>query len=368
MKLIDLVKECVDLYACRHDGATELLSHPGIGKSTIVENDFIEVLSQHYGEQFGLVSEHLATRDAPDIGGYMVPSKRPDGTAVSLYTLPYIMERVDREVAKGHNRGILFLDEYGQSDHLVQKATANLLLNGAIGEWRLPEGWWVVLASNFMNSGAGVNKSLNHVINRKGAIKVDFDLDGLLRFAERPENNIHPMIMGWWQAQPGAIMSEIPKDGSPFSTPRSQIAAAKYIRQKMGDNVDSMHIPDDERTQEVVAGRVGDATAALMFAYFKVANEIPTWNEIITDPMTAKRPNDTRLDAQYAAMAMCTYYADATTVDPAFKYITRLAKELQTSAAKSLLEKEGGALLNSPELSSWIAKNKALIMATVSGS
>ena len=364
MKLNDLVKECLDLYATREDGATELLSHPGIGKSTIVEKDFIETLSKAYGTKFGLVSEHLATRDAPDIGGYMVPSKREDGTAVSLYTLPYIMERIERQLKAGHERGILFLDEYGQSDHLVQKATAPLLLNRRIGEWELPDGWWVVLASNFMSSGAGVNKALTHTVNRKGAIKVDFDLDALLRFAERPENKIHPMVMAFWQAQPGLICGEIPKDGSPFSTPRSQVAAAKYLRQKMGEGADSMHIPDDDRTQEVVAGRVGDSCAAQMFAYFKVANELPTWNEIITDPTTAKRPDDTRLDAQYAAMTMCTYYADTDTVDPAF----RLCKEMQTSAAKSLLEKEGGALLNSPKLSEWISKNKALIMATVSGS
>ena len=367
MKLNQLIDEAVELYL---SGLTyELVSGPGIGKSETIEGPFIAKLAEFFGEPIGCVTEHLATRDAPDIGGFMVPSKDADGRAVSMYTLPYIMKRVEDQVAKGFKRGVLFLDEYRQADHLVQKATAPLLLNKQIGEWKLPEGWIVMLASNRTEDGAGANKVLTHVNNRKGVITIDFDLEALCQYGQRPEVNIHPMIEAYWRARPGQIYTDkTPKGDSPFSSPRSQVAVAKYLRVKMRDNPDSMHIPDDERTQQVVNGLVGDATGADMFAFFRVANELPTIEEIIADPATAKRPSDDRLDAQYAAMTMAVYHADATTVDKCFQYVTRLCREMQTSAAKSLLEKEGGALLNSPTLSNWIAKNKSLIMATVSGS
>lgn len=367
MKLKDLVAEIVDLY---EDGTTtELVAGPGVGKSEVVENDCIAALSAHYGEPFGCVTEHLASRDAPDIGGFMVPSKDAEGRAVSMYTVPYIMKRIEDQVAKGFKRGILFLDEFRQADHLVQKAIASLLLSLKLGEWEVPKGWFIMLASNRTADGAGTNKQLTHVTNRKGEIPIDFDLDGLCEYGQRPENNIHPMVEAFWRARPGLIYTDkTPKDGNPFSTPRSQVSVARYLRIKMRDNPDSMHIPDDSRTQEVIRGRVGDSVAAEMFAFFRVANELPTIEEIIADPEQAKRPDDTRLDAQYAAMTMATYHADGTNVENVFKYITRLSREMQTTAAKQLLEKEGGALLNSPALSSWIAKNKSLIMATVSGS
>lgn len=367
MYLSQLPQCIVNLYEA--GTAVQLTSGPGLGKTETVRHDCIATLEKHYGEPFGFVEEHLATRDAPDIGGFMVPSKDDDGRAVSKYTLPYIMGRVEQEVARGRKRGILFLDEFMQSDHLVQKAAAPLILDGQIGEWKLPEGWFVMLASNRTTDGAGANKVLTHIINRMLNLDIQFSIDALCRWGERPENDIHPMLMAFWKARTGIIYSDkTPKDGNPFSSPRSQAKAGKYIRTVLGRDNQSMHIPDDELTQEVIAGTVGQSCAAEMFAFFRVANELPTPEEIEANPKTAKRPDDTRLDAQYAAMTMAVYHANEKNVDAMFEYVTRLSRELQTSAAKSLLEKKGGALLNSPALSDWITKNKALVMSTVGGS
>ena len=365
MKLNELPLEIPFIYQA--GDTAQLVSGPGYGKSETIRFDCIKALSEHYGEPFGIVEEHLATRDAPDVGGFMVPTKDDKGRAVSQYTLPYIMARIEAQIAKGYKRGLLFLDEFMQADHLVQKACAPLLLDGRIGEWELPEGWIPILASNRVQDGAGANKVLTHIINRITDIEIDFDLDALLRWGERPQNNIHPMVMAFWKARTGVIYNDkTPKDGKPFSSPRSQVSAAKYLRLKLA-SPDSMHIPDDSRTQEVVKGKVGAGCAAEMIAFFRVANELPTIEEIVASPETAKRPDDTRLDAQYAAMTMAVYHADGQNVNNVFKYITRLNREMQTSAAKSLLEKQGGALLNSPELTNWISKNKSLIMATTAG-
>lgn len=366
MYLNQLPQAIVNLYEA--GTAVQLISGPGVGKSETVRVDLINTLEAHYGEKFGLVEEHLATRDAPDVGGFMVPSKDADGRAVSKYTLPYIMSRVEQQVAQGFKRGILFLDEFMQSDHLVQKAAAPLILDGNIGEWSLPSGWFVMLASNRVTDGAGANKVLTHIVNRMANLEVQFSIDALMRWGERPNIDMHPMLMAFWKARTGVIYSDTtPKDGKPFSSPRSQAAAGKYLRTVLGKDNQSMHIPDDEITQEVVAGHVGQACAAEMFAFFKVANELPTIEEIEANPDTAKRPDDTRLDAQYAAMTMAVYHSNEKNVDAMFKYVTRLSRELQTSAAKSLLEKKGGALLNSPALTDWISKNKALVMSTIAG-
>jgi hypothetical protein len=58
---------------------------------------------------------------------------------------------------------------------------------------------------------------------------------------------------------------------------------------------------------------------------------------------------------------MCIHYAKGSNIDKLWQYTERLPKEVQVSMAKSLLERSGSALLNSPALIKWIHANKALI-------
>jgi hypothetical protein len=109
----------------------------------------------------------------------------------------------------------------------------------------------------------------------------------------------------------------------------------------------------------VVAGSVGDGTAAQMFAFFKLHDKLPDIEDIEKDPMKAKCPD--QLDAAYAAVQICIHYAKATNVDKLWTYVERLPKELQVSAAVSLVKKSGGMLINSKNLGQWVAKNRALI-------
>jgi len=128
----------------------------------------------------------------------------------------------------------------------------------------------------------------------------------------------------------------------------------------------SMTLPDDGVTQELVMGDVGKGAAAEMFSFFKTVNKIPTIDEIKKNPMKAKLPKPEELDAQYAVMQMIVHNADAKNIDTLFTYIQRLNLELQTSAAKSLIEKTGGALLNSKAITDFISKNRTLIVNTLS--
>ena len=58
---------------------------------------------------------------------------------------------------------------------------------------------------------------------------------------------------------------------------------------------------------------------------------------------------------------MCIHYAKGANIDKLWQYTERLPKEVQVSMAKSLLERSGSQLLNSPSLIKWIHTNKALI-------
>lgn len=355
-----ILKSTIPLYENR--AAIHYKSPPGVGKSDTVKQQH-ELLEKTYGEEFGLTTVYLTSYDAPDIRGFAVPHKNPDGSAVTVFTKSPILTAIE---ATGLQRGILYLDERDQSDAIVQKAIAPTVYDRTIGDGKLPDGWWVISSSNRMSDRAGVVRPPMHLINREVILDIDFDVDGWAAWATN--HGVHPMMVAFGRSRPGQLsVDELPRDPVQFCSPRSATRAGHYLAQIAGVNADgdpNMHLPDDDTTQQIIQGYVGKAAAAEMFGFFKVANELPDKNEILNSPQTAKLPD--RMDAQYAAMQMCIHHADADTVNPLFEYITRLSLELQTSAAKTLIEKSEGVLLNSEALTKFIRENRALVINTMS--
>jgi hypothetical protein len=326
---------------------------PGHGKTSRVKQ-FCDKLN------FGLVTEYLSTREPPDLGGYVIPAKNEKGQAVSKVTLPNIMEQVER---CGREAGIVFFDEAFQAEHPTQKAAAPYLSEHGTGEHKLPPAWAVWGASNRIEDRAGVNRPLGHMVSRVCFIHLECDPEGWLRWAG--EKKLHPMGLAYAKAFPGEVFNpDPPKDVTkPACNPRSYTYALQFLAQ----NSNGMELRSDSITQEIVSGYIGEASAAQLFAWSKVVDILPTLDQILDKPDMAPLPPDERLDAQYAAMQMCVHYADAEKIEPLFAYVCRLNRELQTSAAEQMLERSGGALLNSPTLTKWITENRALIVGTLGG-
>lgn len=328
-------------------------SKPGCGKT--------ERIIQYANDMaLGLVVFHLTSVDAPDIRGFAVPSKNESGEAVTKFTIPPILEMIRRS---GKEKGILFLDEFAQADHLVQKAVAPGLSERMFGEHLLPKGWQVWGATNRASDKAGVNRMLGHVTNRVQYLDVTPDVDGWLRWAA--DHDIHPMYMSFAQARPGLVFdADSPADPTePFMSPRALVNVHKFHMECMSDK-NSMQLPRDALIQEFIQGGIGQGAAAEFFSYIKVANELPKIEEIIADPEKAKMPAAEKLDAQFAAAQLCAHHATAKNVGKLFKYVTRLNRELQTSTITQISEKGKGILMNSPELNEWLAENAALVTGT----
>src|SRR6185312_974411 len=234
------------------------------------------------------------------------------------------------------------------------------------GTDKLPEGWRVWSASNRVSDGAGVVKALTHLVNRERIINIEPDVGSWAVWAE--EQGIHPMYIAFAKQRPGVVFTdEVPKHGKSFCTPRSFVSASRLHSQLAGldaaGNI-SMDLPSDAITSELIAGDVGEAAAAEMFAFFKLNEHLPTIEEIKADPLKAKCPGPERLDAAFAAAQIIVHFADAKNIDKLWKYVERLPKELQTSTAQALIPKSGSILLNSPALTKWMSENRALINAS----
>jgi hypothetical protein len=265
---------------------------------------------------------------------------------------------------KEHPRGIYFIDERNQADQLTSKSVAPVVLDKRFGEECLPEGWQIWSASNRMSDRAGVIRPMSHLRNRETELLIDADVLSWSVWAE--SEGVHPMIIAWAKQNPTVAFTEkVPDNDKPFCTARSLTAAGKFLSLQAETDAQgrvSMDLPNDNLSQMVVYGHIGEGAGSSLFGFLKVHDQLPTIEEIENDPKGAKCPKE--LGAGWAAGQMCIHYAGAKNIDKVWQYVERLPREIQVSMAKSLLERSGSVLLNSQALGKWVASNRALINAS----
>ena len=326
----------------------EIVSGPGLGKSEGVAQCVEELAAPEdkggIGELVGFNPFFLSTLEQPDVRGFGLPATDTDGSKIMQYTAAPWMPR---HGAPQH--GIVFLDEFRQSGHDVQKPAAELLLNGRVGESKLPIGWMVVAASNREKDRSGVQRELAFVSNRRMEIKVQPDLDSWVEWAET--RAIHWAAIAFARHQPGLIFKEdVPEESGPFTTPRSFVKMSYLIREL-----------DMEMFTEAAAGMIGEGTAAAFVSFLRVVEQLPAFEDIVADPKKCKLPDKDRPDAQYATMQMIAHRVDGTTARPAFNYLKRMDREFQVAGLKATLRR-CPAVLQSKDFALWVRDNKDLLV------
>jgi hypothetical protein len=361
MRILDLLKVTERLY--ESGAAVHIVGPPGGGKSSVIRNEVVNILSARYNESFGCAVSVAPTLDAPDYKGFLVPTKDAAGNPISVFTRS--PEIPSESYLAAHPRGIMLIDELSSSEHLTQKALAGVILEKTFGNHKLPDGWRVWCASNRAADRAGALRMLSHIRNR--TLEITLEADALSWAVWAEANGIHPLIISWAKQSPTvAFVEEVPNTDRPFSTARSVALAAKILqvgmRRDSEGRLTDMELPTDSLVQQAVYGAIGEGAGANLFGFLQVWDKLPTLEEILNDPKGAKCPQE--LSAGWAAGQMCLHFSAKDNIDKLWTYIERLPREIQVSMAKSLLERSGSALLNSPALISWIHKHKALITAS----
>lgn len=337
--------------------SVEIKGPPGVGKSTIIE-DLITKLSARDGEQWGFSTLFLATQTPSDLLGYLMPeTKTFNGkeTRVSTFTMPLWMLTSDGTPVHNYRRGILFLDEYGQGEADVKRASAELLLNKRLGPWSLPLGWCVVAASNRNSDRSGVTKSFDFVINRRVEIELQPDVGSWTNWASA--NNISPLAIAFANHHPHIVFSDtVPDKQGPWCTPRSLVMADKIL-QAMGSDGE---IPDGSLANEVVSGMIGSAAAAQLFAFVRLEREMPKFEEIIASPDKCHVPD--RPDGKMLVCYNLAARATNETIAPCIEYIERFGQEFAATFIKSASKRNFKFALN-PAFKKWCSNNNSLMSA-----
>lgn len=332
----------------------ELISAPGRGKSEFVLDQTMQQ-SKVDGFEWGFATCFLATMTPADLMGYMVPSDQ-DGRKIARFTLPPWYRTRDGRLLSEFKRGVLFLDEYGQGEADVKRASAELLLNGQLGEHKLPPGWSVVAASNRASDRSGVTRSFDFVINRRLQIEITDDLQSWEEWALR--NGVHPTIVTFATRNSQVVFTDgVPKEQGPWCTPRSLVMLARILT-SLSDDPD--RLPTTPDAVEIASGMIGVAAASQLYATIKLEHELPRLNDILMSPGTAKLPGAP--DARMLVCYQLAAWATEDNVDPIVAYMERLPQEFALTFGKAACTRDPD-LVNTRAFGQWAMKNASLMSA-----
>lgn len=332
------------------DTSVLFIGPPGIGKTSRVVQ---------FGEEVGvpIVVAAATGKDSTDAAGFPVPIKEENGERVTRYTVSPIVTAI-RDT--GSERGILLLDELPQADTLMQKALTPAFFEKRLGDSKIPPGWAVWATGNRVQDRAGVNKIVSHQRNRISIVEVAADLEGFVRWATK--NLLHHMIIAFARFRPDVVFTnEVPSGEDPYATPRSIARAERLLAYRARGS----ELPTDPVTKAFVAGLIGEAATAELFAFLATHQFLPEPEEIVEDPENARVPPSEEIGAHFAAASLAVSLTDGKTAEAVARYVNRLNREMQASSFLSMISSQGGAALNSPTLRNWMVQNRALISVSI---
>lgn len=303
----------------------------GIGKSTVVrdfahsqaipeerdENDNVVTPAQ----PFGFIDLRASQLDPVDARG--IPVADHDNRETRWYP-PNFLPNTDRHP----ERGIVFLDELNKASQDTQNALYQFILDRRVGDYVVPEGWWIVAAGNRQVDGSFVQPLARALKNRFVHFEMESNHADFIRYATI--KGFHEKVIAFLRDRPDLLNEEEAttkdekgkrkkldslKTVNAFATPRSWEFASKILFQadKSKRPVTSLYA--------LLDGTVG-APATEFISWCSVYGSIPDFDEILADPSRFRCP-----DNSSALYAICTGLSQRCTVDN-FENIYHILNEI----------------------------------------
>ena len=302
----------------RNIGSTNTLllrGQPGIGKSSILADLKREL------PDYQVCYIDVANLDLGDLGMPVIDKE----TMTTSYA-----PNVRFGVGRGQNRPVvLMLDELGKASRPVLNMLLPVILEHRIGDVELPTGSIVFGTTNLDTDGVGDNIPA-HAFNRMTVVNVaNPTSDEWLNWAAN--NDISPEVMAFAKQYPQVfdcyvdidkkeknpyIFNPMTGNTRAFCSPRSLAKASNIIAQRdaLGDAV----LP-------ALVGTVGEAAARDMEALVNLADQLPSFDSILKDPLKAKLPKGA--GAMFIMAFMLAGRVNAENITQVMAYADRMGSE-----------------------------------------
>jgi hypothetical protein len=299
----------------------------GVGKSDTVRQA-AEVLG------VDLIDLRLAQLDPTDLKGIPYPV---DG--VTQWAVPGFFPQ-DPESA-----GILFLDEITSAPPAIQAAGYQLVLDRALGDYQLPDGWMIIAAGN-RTSDRGVTYQMAAPLqNRVTELDVEHTLEGILDYGAG--NGLDPRVMAFLSER-ADLVHKFGKEeyGKPFPSPRGWFAVSPIL---------DMDLPQAYKL-DLIIGSVGHEAGIAFEAFLRVWDKMPSISKIL-----AGEPEQVPTDLGTLACVTMGLSARLTAkgMDKAWDYLMSMPREMSLLAIK-LAYKRDKSLAQAKMFGEWARSNKDL--------
>jgi len=277
---------------------------PGIGKSAVVKG-LAETL------EYEFLDVRLSQFDPVDLRG--VPSVE---NGITRWNTPSWLPRVETHGEKG----LLHFDELFLAPPSVKNAAYQLLHERELGDYRLPEGWIVLVSSNRPEDKAGlVGGTFDSALVNKFATHFEIvpDVNAWAEWAL--ENDVLPELIAFIRFRPELLHEfadgGIPKGTVAYATPRSLVATSDIIKLGLSATLE----------QAAIEGSIGNAVASELAGFLHIVRTLPDVNGILRDPDGADVPNET--STLYALASLLGKRADEDTFPAVVRYLSRTSEE-----------------------------------------
>lgn len=315
---------------CGSTNTILLQGHMGIGKSSILKT-LAKMLPGHVPVYFD-----CTTKDLGDITIPKLDTKNDDGTDAD-----FVRFVANEEMGLHHGKPIiLMIDEYGKANPAVKNAMLRLMLERKTAGYTAPEGSIIFATTNLGAEGVG-DLLPAHARNRITVLRTrkptnvewieDFAIDAGID---------HTLLA--WVSENGQIFQSFEDCPKPddneyiyhpsapgrvsFVTPRTLELASNWLKLRN-------HMSDLELTAALV-GTIGPRAAGDLAAYIRIADQLPTLEEIKNNPLTAKVPASETATCMVVHRTLGTIERNWT--DAWMDYMVRLSKEAQGMFANAV--------------------------------
>ncbi len=313
-----------------NDTAIFLWGHPGIGKSSIIKQ-----IAKERG--IGFIDLRLSLLDPTDLKGIPFFDKTSNQ---AVWASPSFLPK--------EGEGILFLDELNAAPPSVQASAYQLILDRAIGEYRLPKGWKIVAAGNLEEDGGITYKMAAPLANRFIHLHMDLDVAEWLEWGYR--HGIDYRILSFIHYKNEALFL-FDSEKKAFATPRSWEFVSDILSTDLGGVA----------LLESIAGAIGEETAIEFLNFAKVATLLPDIDAIFNGENPSPPQEDIALYA-LVSLLVSGYLQNPSNerLENLLAYLMELKAEFSVMAVQEL-QHLGVDMLASKRFEEWVEKHSYLL-------
>ena len=238
----------------------------GLGASGIGKSAVIKQITER--KNMGLIDIRLLLYTETDLKG--IPFPNEDKTRTKW--LPNdILPNVERD----GERGIFLVEELTSAPKRVQAAAYQLIQDRKLGEYILPEGWFIVALGNREDDNGVFVQMPSPLANRFEIHDIGYDLDIWKKnFAYK--NGINSFVISYLNFKPGALHNFVPESTSMiFASPRTWHAVSDILNTNIFDF-------DDDILRYKIEGNVGEIECNSFLQFCKLKDELISVDDILS--------------------------------------------------------------------------------------